>query len=906
MQEVSQEWKDNQKQLLTSPAHIRIEYFAINPDITALSSELGKVNWADNYNEAGLNGYFYEDATQTPPKELPKYTINFSKKVHPANNILALKFVEKGTITKSSFDGNFYPATFDEYAEQFDVKVYNGTTLLETQHIFNSSLYRYVEITSTNYDKIEIVFIQWSVDLGYAYIESAYIESKIVLNDSNIISMNCSESIELNSFSIPKNELRFTLNNADDNYNPDNPQSILNNLNEKQELKVYFGYDLIDSNDEPYTEWIDGGTYFITEWDIPQNGITATFTARDGTIFMNIPYDNQVSGSLVGGKYQLVEYIYSNGSGYIDTHYTPTFNKTYKILVEFSLQYNNGTPQTIFGSFDGTNYLEFCVSSNNYLQLKFLNKVENLLIPETNKQYQFYCSFYVSQESSEGWIGYNLYESDTQNSLTSGVIWDGAGTPPNYPIYISALNNQNTALSISTVKINRFGIACEEDNYYMDALACYDTTNNYIGLYSISGNIFLYGNGYSKADYIYWVTTLWDVANHAFMQSGIPNGISEADVYSQYLTEKLKKYPVSLPQDFNHSCAETVQLCCNAARCVWYFDRQGLSHIEPFDIGKKELPSTYQEVSYLSFSIPNTNVIDLGIYPTDTTVIRIKYQGDSNGSNTIGMYNADETNAFRFFNYGGAFYLDYGSGAGLNRISGGTYDTNKVYNLEIGNRYIKDLDTNQLIISDTKVTFDRKTNKLFFANVFDGILISLEIYIDNILVGDFVPCYLKSDTNIKGLYNLVNDTFCGETGTGIIGVGSDVVNPTPTTFNQYVIDRELNAYAEGEYSLLPELKEVNVNDGQAVYPVAKVGETQTIKNELIQSPLQAMQVAEWVSRTLTERKSVSGEYRPDPRADVLDKGQVKNKYANLDVFFTELNYSFNGAFKGNYTAKVKD
>ena len=102
MQKVSQAWLDNQKQLLTSPAHIRIEYLAINPEITTLSSELGVVNWADNYNQAGLNGYFYEDPTATPPKELPKYSINFSKKVHPENTVLALKFVEKGTIIKDN------------------------------------------------------------------------------------------------------------------------------------------------------------------------------------------------------------------------------------------------------------------------------------------------------------------------------------------------------------------------------------------------------------------------------------------------------------------------------------------------------------------------------------------------------------------------------------------------------------------------------------------------------------------------------------------------------------------------------------------------------------------------------------------------------------------------------------
>ena len=43
---------------------------------------------------------------------------------------------------------------------------------------------------------------------------------------------------------------------------------------------------------------------------------------------------------------------------------------------------------------------------------------------------------------------------------------------------------------------------------------------------------------------------------------------------------------------------------------------------------------------------------------------------------------------------------------------------------------------------------------------------------DNLL-GEFIPCYRKSDGEI-GLYNLVTNTFCAKTGSGILTKGADV------------------------------------------------------------------------------------------------------------------------------------
>ena len=96
MQSVSQEWKNNQEQLLVSPAHIKIEYLAINPEITALSTDLGEVNWDSNQKSQGTGAF-------TSP--FPEYTINFSEKVSINNSVLVLDFSSE---KNNSYDATYY------------------------------------------------------------------------------------------------------------------------------------------------------------------------------------------------------------------------------------------------------------------------------------------------------------------------------------------------------------------------------------------------------------------------------------------------------------------------------------------------------------------------------------------------------------------------------------------------------------------------------------------------------------------------------------------------------------------------------------------------------------------------------------------------------------------------------
>lgn len=129
-----------------------------------------------------------------------------------------------------------------------------------------------------------------------------------------------------------------------------------------------------------------------------------------------------------------------------------------------------------------------------------------------------------------------------------------------------------------------------------------------------------------------------------------------------------------------------------------------------------------------------------------------------------------------------------------------------------------------------------------------------------------------------------------------------------TADSGYLIPSSL-AYSHPEIELSKQLKEVDVSYGEdrLVYSVTvgSTGETQTVDNPFIGTSAQAKEVALWVQDTYEPRRSVSGEYRADPRLDLFDIVQVESKYGRIaPVAITSVKYTYNGAFAGAYTGRV--
>lgn len=176
---------------------------------------------------------------------------------------------------------------------------------------------------------------------------------------------------------------------------------------------------------------------------------------------------------------------------------------------------------------------------------------------------------------------------------------------------------------------------------------------------------------------------------------------------------------------------------------------------------------SWTELNYIRSS--SGQFIDTGIKCNDRLKIQAKFSIHASLAHVyFGNLGAGESDTLRFFSAPNPdlWYLDYGSGENLNRISGGSPVLDTIYNFEIGNRYIKDLDTNTDIVSSTSVSFTEKSYNIHIGG--DDSEFSIyycKIYNGNTLVRDLVPAMMNSDGTI-GLYDKVSRNFFGNSGSG--------------------------------------------------------------------------------------------------------------------------------------------
>ena len=91
------------------------------------------------------------------------------------------------------------------------------------------------------------------------------------------------------------------------------------------------------------------------------------------------------------------------------------------------------------------------------------------------------------------------------------------------------------------------------------------------------------------------------------------------------------------------------------------------------------------------------------------------------------------------------------------------------------------------------------------------------------------------------------------------------------------------SYSYPEITLSKPLKEVSVDyGGETPYVLSNAnigGEKQTLSNEYIANATNAARVATWVNSVLINRKTISGEFRADPRLELYDIVRVEDRYS---------------------------
>ena len=131
----------------------------------------------------------------------------------------------------------------------------------------------------------------------------------------------------------------------------------------------------------------------------------------------------------------------------------------------------------------------------------------------------------------------------------------------------------------------------------------------------------------------------------------------------------------------------------------------------------------FTELNYLESNFRNNTVsTDIGVTLKDSTsfVIKIK-PTNGHGGSLIGEYKApNDQDDYRIFWYGSTIYYDYGGdGSSYGRRMYKSLSINKIYELEIGNYYIKYLNGNDVLRNKALTgvaTSHKRTMSLFGKN----------------------------------------------------------------------------------------------------------------------------------------------------------------------------------------------
>lgn len=302
---VSDAWKAIHRESILPESHIELTYRITEPGAQALAVESN-------------NGVtFYSDHTaivETTDKVHPKYAtlehnlwkLDGSFAILPENEPYGdtgyVADVSNAEITISFPTVREYivpgvtivwSETYGEYATRCRVTARNGVETVATKEFENNSIRSTFELPISGYDSITLEVLEWCIPEHRPRIERFYLGAIEVYTDSSLVNYTHEQSADILSTSLPKNEISFSLDNSSGVWNPENPVGNVRYLIDRQEVAVRYGYKLPTG-----IEWVKGGTFWVSGWETPTNGLEATFTARDLLEFMDAVYTGPKAGTL--------------------------------------------------------------------------------------------------------------------------------------------------------------------------------------------------------------------------------------------------------------------------------------------------------------------------------------------------------------------------------------------------------------------------------------------------------------------------------------------------------------------------------------------------------------------------------------------------------------------------------
>ena len=292
---VSDAWKDIHQRFILPEGHIEIkcelsevglqELAVPSGTNEAVISDVSKIvdndGTAIKYATNELNMWALDGSMTVLPDSAPYESSGYVSDISESGSVtLTLPSVRTVAIPGVMIT---WSDLYDEYPPVFTVTAKNGDTVVaETTITDNTEKTSLVDLELVNYDSVTITVHNWCLPYRRARIENIILGHTLTLNKSDILNYTHEQHGDLLSAEIPKNSIEFSLNNIDGRWNPSNPTGMEKYLSERQRLAVRYGFTMDDGT----IEWIKAGTFYLSEWSAPSNGLEARFTARDALEFI--------------------------------------------------------------------------------------------------------------------------------------------------------------------------------------------------------------------------------------------------------------------------------------------------------------------------------------------------------------------------------------------------------------------------------------------------------------------------------------------------------------------------------------------------------------------------------------------------------------------------------------------
>lgn len=246
---------------------------------------------------------------------------------------------------------NEYPTSFSVVTKNTD-GVEKRTTVSN-----NTSVITAINEEYENVVQVRIIINSWNVNDRRARFERIEIGSYIIYTSNDLSYVEITNESNPLSLQLPTNQMKFTIIDKNDNFNPDNPEGSYKYLTENSPVSIKWKERIYNNETLQWEEMqVDGGTFYLSGWNSGGDSITYSFTGSDILSLLNkrnyykgLYYENGIGAkSLIN---QIVEDaqlpVYAQNKVTVDNEleniiiYSPLPINTHKNCIQLIANYCN-------------------------------------------------------------------------------------------------------------------------------------------------------------------------------------------------------------------------------------------------------------------------------------------------------------------------------------------------------------------------------------------------------------------------------------------------------------------------------------------------------------------------------------------------------------------------------------